>query len=62
VIKAQGGLGKEDQLPQKLEGVAFSVEDNDMTIYRCTADIRIRHDLVTMIVLDPDGTICLRVV
>jgi hypothetical protein len=62
MMKAQGVFGMGDQLPQKLEGVAYSVEDNDTPIYRCTADIRIRRDRVTMIVLDPDGTICLRVV
>jgi hypothetical protein len=62
MIKAQGGLGMGDQLLQKLGGVAFSVEDNDMTIYHRTADIRICRDPVAMIVLDPDGTICLRVV
>jgi hypothetical protein len=62
MMKAQGVFGMGDQLLQNLEGVAYSVEDNDTTIYRCTADIRIHHDRVTMIVLDPDGTICRRVV
>ena len=60
MIKAQGGLGMGGQLPQKLEDVAFSIVGNDTTISCRTADIRIRRDLVTMILLDPDGTICLK--
>jgi hypothetical protein len=61
-MKAQGGLGMGGQLPQKLEDVAFSIVGNDTTISCRTADIRIRRDRVTTIVMDPDGTIRLRVV